>query len=554
MPPAAPATFPQLLRSAAERHAGRTALVDGGVRLSYAGLHTAVVQTARAFAALGVRPGDRVGIWAPNSWQWVVSLLAATYQGAVLVPVNSRYTGHEAVDLLRRTGARALVVADGFLGRSQLAEARDAARPADSGAAGGGPPEEAPPIPGLPGLAAVVRIGEAPAAADSAAHPGVVEFEELDGLAARVDAAEIERRADAVRPDDDADILFTSGTTGRSKGARSAHRQTIGVARSWGRCGAVTAEDRYLLVNPFFHSFGYKAGIVVCLLHGAAMLPQAVFERDAVLRLAAQERATILAGAPPVFQAMLDAPLRAELDLSALRLGVTGASVVPVALVERVQSELGFAAVITAYGLTEAVVATMCRAGDPPALVAGSCGRAVDGVEVRTAGPGGTVLGPGEEGEVQVRGDIVMRGYLDDPAATAEAVDGEGWLHTGDVGRLDAAGYLSITDRIKDMYVVGGFNVYPAEVEQVLARMDGIAEAAVVGVPDPRLHEVGRAYIVPRGGAAPTEEEVIAFCRTRLANFKVPRSVEVVGALPRNASGKILKRALRPGAAPAAQG
>jgi acyl-CoA synthetase (AMP-forming)/AMP-acid ligase II len=210
------------------------------------------------------------------------------------------------------------------------------------------------------------------------------------------------------------------------------------------------------------------------------------------------------------------------------------------------QDELSFDLVLTAFGMTECVVGTMCRRGDPPDVVAGTCGRVVPGLEMRIARPGDNEpLPAGEEGELLFRGDTVMLGYLDDPEATAEAIDADGWLHTGDIGRVDEAGYLRITDRLKDVFFVGGFNVYPAEVEQVLARLDGVVESAVVGVPDDRLGEVGKAYVVRREGAVLDEEDVLAFLRERVANFKVPRQVEFVDALPRNLSGKVLKRELR---------
>jgi acyl-CoA synthetase (AMP-forming)/AMP-acid ligase II len=521
-------TLPGVLRATAAAHPGRQALLDGEVSLSYADLHAEVRTTARALVGLGVEPGDRVGIWAPNSWQWAVSALAITYIGAVLVPLNSRYTGHEVVDIARRTRTRALFLADGFLGRSQFDELCKAA------AGEGG---DASPVPGLPDLMAVVRI---PYAGDV---EGVLTYPELSGVAERVPLEAVEALADAVSPGDDADILFTSGTTGRSKGARSAHRQTVDTAREWSEHGRVSAADRYLIVNPFFHSFGYKAGILVCLLHGATMLPQAVFDLAETLRMIREEKVTLLAGAPTIFQALLEAPDRG--DTGSLRLAVTGATIVPVALVERMQAELGFDLVLTAYGLTEAVVATMCRPGDPDALVAGSVGRAVDGYELRIGEPGGDgTQPPGVEGEVLLRGDNVMLGYLDDPEATAAAIDAGGWLHTGDIGRVDERGYLTITDRLKDMFITGGFNVYPAEIEQVLARLDGVVESAAIGVPDARLGEVGKVYVVRRGGGL-TEEDVVAHCRERLAGFKVPRQVAFVDELPRNLSGKVLKRDLR---------
>jgi len=289
------------------------------------------------------------------------------------------------------------------------------------------------------------------------------------------------------------------------------------------------------VVSPFFHTFGYKAGILACLVSGAALVSQATFDAGAAMRLIEAERITVLPGAPAIYASILDHPERGSFDLSSLRLAVTGAADVPVALVERMRRELNFETVLTGYGLTEAVVATMCRPGDAAEIVASTSGRAAAGFEVR--------IGPSEE--ILLRGPNLMLGYLDDPVATAAAIDGDGWLHTGDAGRLDAGGYLAITGRIKDMYLCGGFNVYPAEVEQVLARLDGVAESAVIGVPDPRLGEVGRAFLVTRPGHALAEADVLAFCRERLANYKVPRRAVFRAALPRNASGKVLKRVLR---------
>jgi acyl-CoA synthetase (AMP-forming)/AMP-acid ligase II len=508
-----PATLPQALRDAATRYADHAAIQDGPTTIGFRQLLDEVRTMARAYVALGVRPRDRVALWAPNSWQWEVAALAVSYAGGTLVPVNTRYTGYEAVDLLHRTRARVAVVAEGFLRRSYVGELGVAA--AEMGVE----------------LPTLVRLAD---------------WASLGSSAVRVPVDEVEARADRVLGDDVADILFTSGTTGRSKGACSAHRQTVAVARIWGELAGMLADDRYLAVNPFFHSFGYKAGIVVSLLHGTTLLPMATFDVTAALRLVESQRVTVLPGAPTVYQSLLDAPDRALHDLSSLRTAVTGAAVVPVALVERMQSELSFETVLTAFGMTECVVGTMCRPGDPDEVVARTCGRVVPGLELRIADPGGNApLPPGEVGEVLFRGDTVMLGYLDDAEATAEAVDADGWLHSGDLGTVDEDGYLTITDRLKDVYIVGGFNVYPAEVEQVLARLDGVADSAVVGVPDDRLGEVGRAFVVRRHGSDLTTDDVVAFARDRLANFKVPRSVEFVGALPRNPSGKVLKRDLR---------
>ena len=500
----APDTVPAVLRFAAERFGDRPAFVSAERRLSFAALLDEVHAVARGYVARGLEPHDRVCVWAPNSLDWVVAALAVSYAGGTLVPVNSRYTGHEAADIVDRTKARIVVVADGFLDRTQIADLRAASD--------------------LPHVREVVDLAQL---AD-VAHAGEA-----------VDQDTIEGRADAVTADDVADILFTSGTTGRPKGAMSAHRQTVGVARAWGELGGVTADDRYLVINPFFHSFGYKAGIVVGLTTGAALHPLATFDLDETMRLIQEEGITVLPGAPTIYQSLLSAPHRADFDLSSLRLAVTGAAVVPVVLIERMHAPepegLGIDQVVTAFDMTEAVVATMCREDDSAETVATTCGRPIPGMEAAI----------GDNGELLLRGEFVMLGYLDDPRATAEAIDADGWLHTGDIGTLDEHGNLTITDRLKDMYICGGFNVYPAEVEQALMRLEGVRDVAVIGVPDERMGEVGRAFVVVAAGSTTGAEDVLAFARERLANFKVPREVELVDALPRNLGGKVLKNELR---------
>jgi acyl-CoA synthetase (AMP-forming)/AMP-acid ligase II len=495
-------TIPGALTAAASTRGHHPAYVAGDTVVTFGDLVAWVRETARGYCALGLHPGDRVCVWAPNSIEWAVAALAATYAGGVLVPVNSRYTASEAADIVERTGATLVVVDDGFLGRTQISDLRAAS--------------------------SLNTVRE------------VVDLNHLDRLAELDTHVDVDARARAVSPDDVADILFTSGTTGRSKGAMSTHRQTTGVAAVWGSLGGVTAEDRYLVVNPFFHSFGYKVGIVTGLLTGATLYPVATFDVDAVARLVETARITVLPGAPTIFSSLLAADAHHSHDISSLRLAVTGAAVVPVVLIERMRSELAIDKVVTAFGMTEAVVATMCRGDEPAEVVASTCGRAIPGMEVRI----------GDQGEVLLRGDYVVQGYLDDPEATAEAIDADGWLHTGDVGTLDADGNLTITDRLKDMYISGGFNVYPAEVEQVLSRMDGVVDVAVAGVPDDRMGEVGKAWVVTdRAGHAPTADDVIAYARQHLANFKVPRQVELIDALPRNLSGKVLKTELREGTA-----
>ncbi|QHC20551.1 FadD3 family acyl-CoA ligase [Streptomyces sp. GS7] len=521
----------RLVRTAAERYGPREAVVEGRARVSYAELGERVERAAAACIAAGVAPGDRVAVWAPNTLDWIVSALGAVTAGAVLVPVNTRFKGTEAAYVLRRTRARILFITGTFLGTSYVAALRRAAR---EGTGSG-------PLPGLPRLERVVVL------ADDAPADFTTWRDFLAGGRA-VPAGTVRARADAIRPDAPSDIVFTSGTTGHPKGAVITHAQTLRAYDVWSELAGLQEGDRYLIVNPFFHTFGYKAGIIACLLRGATMVPQPVFSAETALANIAAERISVLPGPPTLHQQLLDHPDRALHDLSALRLVVTGAAVVPLELVERLRSELKIATVLTAYGLSESSgVVTMCRRGDPPEVIAATSGRALPDTEVRVVDAAGRATAPGRPGEVLVRGYHVMSGYFEDPVATARAITPDGWLRTGDVGVLDADGNLRITDRIKDLFIVGGFNAYPAEIEQLLARHPDIAEVAVVGIPDSRLGEVGKAYAVRRPGSSLTADDLIAWSRREMANYKVPREVDFVAELPRNASGKVLKTQLREG-------
>ncbi|OAH15236.1 FadD3 family acyl-CoA ligase [Streptomyces jeddahensis] len=527
-------SIPGLVRAAAERYGEREAVVDGRTRISYAELGERVERAAAACIANGVRAGDRVGVWAPNTLDWIVSALGAVTAGAVLVPLNTRFKGAEAAYVLERTRAKLLFVTGTFLGASYVASLRRAA--------GEGPGVGAGPLPGLPHLEQVVVLSDEAAPADFRTWKDFL----ADGDG--VGDAEVRTRADAVTGGSPSDIIFTSGTTGRPKGAVITHAQTLRGYEVWSDLAGLRKGDRYLIVNPFFHTFGYKAGIVACLMRGATMVPQPVFNVDTVLANIAAERISVLPGPPTLHQSLLDHPSRDAYDLSALRLVVTGAAVVPLQLVERLRGELHVDTVLTAYGLSEASgIVTMCRRGDAAEVIASTSGRAIPGTEVRVVAPSGAGQPPGTPGEVLVRGFNVMQGYFEDPAATAEVLTPDGWLHTGDVGVLDAAGNLRITDRIKDMFIVGGFNAYPAEIEQLLGLHPDVADVAVIGVPDARLGEVGKAYVVRRPGAVVTADDLIAWSRREMANYKVPRSVEFVGELPRNASGKVVKGELRAG-------
>ncbi|MFJ4711417.1 FadD3 family acyl-CoA ligase [Streptomyces sp. NPDC088785] len=514
-------TIPGLVADAVTRYADREAVVDGRTRISYAELGARVERAAAACIASGVEPGDRVALWAPNTLDWIVAALGAVGAGAVLVPLNTRFKGAEAADILARSRARLLFVTGTFLGTSYVASLR---RAQQAGAE-------------LPHLDEVVVL------ADSAPDaPGYRTWKEFLTAGEKTGAARVRERAARVDAASPSDIVFTSGTTGRPKGAVITHGQTLRGYEIWADLAGLREGDRYLIVNPFFHTFGYKAGVIACLMRGATMVPQPVFDVDTVLANIAAERISVLPGPPTLHQSLLDHPARDTHDLSALRVVVTGAAVVPLRLVERLRGELRVATVLTAYGLTEASgIVTMCRRGDDPETIASTSGRAIPGTELRVAAP------PGEPGEILVRGFNVMREYFEDPAATREVITEDGWLHTGDVGVLDDGGNLRITDRIKDMFIVGGFNAYPAEIEQLLGVHPDVADVAVVGVPDGRLGEVGKAYVVRRPDSVLTGDDLIAWARREMANYKVPRTVQFVPGLPRNASGKVLKRELRTG-------
>jgi acyl-CoA synthetase (AMP-forming)/AMP-acid ligase II len=288
-----------------------------------------------------------------------------------------------------------------------------------------------------------------------------------------------------------------------------------------------------------------KVGWVACLLSGAVMVPMPQFDVAQAIRHIVDDRIAFLPGPPTIFQMLLDEKAKADFDCSSLRGGTTGAATVPPVLIERIRTELGMKDIITAYGMTECVNITSCRPGDAAERIATTCGAAIPGNEVIIAGDDGQEVPRGETGEIRVRGQGVMLGYLDDPDATAEAIDKDGWLHTGDVGTMDADGYVRITDRLKDMFISGGFNVYPAEIEKLLANHPAISMVAVVGVPDVRMGEVGKAFVVLRPGELLEEAELIAWARDNMANYKVPRTIAFVGDLPRNASGKVLKMDLK---------
>ena len=476
-------TIPEMVLSAADRFGDAEAVVDGPLRLTFTEFVERIRCAAGAFADLSIDKGDRVAIWAPNSAEWIVAAFGLLTAGGVLVPVNTRFKSEEAVDIIGRSGAKAVLVQKDFLGLDYSAPA------------------------GVP----------------------VIDLKS-DFLSS---GSPFEQGASGLKGTDISDIIFTSGTTGRPKGAMMNHRQTLRMYEEWATLADLREGDRYLMINPYFHTFGLKAGLVASFLRGATMLPVDVFDVDRVVELIERERITMLPGPPTLYHSLL--AVRDKDKLATLRAGVTGAADIPVELVRRIHDELPFQTLMTGYGLTEAGNVTLSLPGDSFEDVATTAGVPCEGVEVRIAA----------DGEVLVRGYGVMQGYLDDPAATAEAIDEDGWLHTGDLGSFNDEGRLRIVGRKKDMFIVGGFNAYPAEIEGFLLEHPAVAQAAVIGVPDERLGQVGKAFVVAKGNDGVTSEDLISWSRQRMAGFKVPRYVEFLDELPLNATGKVMKDRLQ---------
>jgi HIP---CoA ligase len=516
-------TIPALTASAAERFGDRPAVVDGGTTLTYSELAEGARTFAAALVASGIEPGDRVALWSFNSVEWIVAVLGVFEAGAVLVPVNTRFKAAEAADILRRSGARVLLTTTDFLGVDYV-EVLDGVRSE------------------LPALDTVVAVGGR-ATGDS------VGWTEFVGRATDEARAEVARRVAALGPDDPSDIMFTSGTTGAPKGVVQTHGRTLVIGTDWVDMTGLAAGDRYLMINPYFHMFGLKAGILASVAAGATMYPQAVFDVDEVLARIGAEHITVLPGPPTLYQSILEHPDRDRYDLSSLRIAVTGAADIPVELIRRIRAELPFSVVAVGYGLTEGGTATGTGPDDPPEIVATTVGRPRPGFELRIVDGDGHDVADGEPGEILLKGASVMSHYLDDEEATAEAFTDDGWLKTGDQGVVDDAGCLRIVGRSKDMFIVGGFNAYPAEIENLMLRHTDVAQVAVIGVPDERMGEVGMAFVVPRVGTSPTSDELVAWARAEMANYKAPRVVEVVDELPLNATGKVEKNVLRARAA-----
>ncbi len=522
--PTLPDTYPGLVARAAELFGDTEAVSDGEISMTWTELVEQIDRCAAALVATGIEPGDTVGVWAPNAWEWVVAALGSLRAGAVIVPVNTRFKGREAAYVLDKARVRLLFTVVGFLGNDYVSDL------AASGAE----------VPSLEHT--VILRGDV--------VDGTVGFEDFLARGGESERSEVLRRSAEVRGNDLGLIMFTSGTTGLPKGVLVRQAPIITGFSHYAAQLGMREGDRMLIINPFFHAFGFNGAITPCLMHGGTMLPHPVFDVPAVLQRIQDEQVTVFPGPPALFQGLLNHAELDAYDTSSLRSALTGAASIPVEMVVAMRERLGFDVVITAYGMTETHgLASLCRAEDPPELVASTSGRSIPGVELRIVDDDGNDVPRGQAGELWVRGHMVMKGYLDAPEQTAETITPDGWLKTGDVAVMDDAGYIDITDRKKDMFINGGFNAYPAEIERMMVEHPGVGQVAVIGVPDERLGEVGAAFVVPAPEGAPTVEELHDFCREQMANYKVPRYFWFVDALPLNPSNKVLKTELRDQAA-----
>ncbi|HST40109.1 MAG TPA: AMP-binding protein [Conexibacter sp.] len=510
-------TIGENLRRTARRVGARDALVacEQGLRWTYAELDAAVDRLASGLLALGVQKGDRVGLWSPNRWEWVLVQYATARVGAVLVNVNPAYRTHELAYALRQSGTSVLFAARAFKTSDYAAMVAQV----------GGE---------LSDLREVVFFD------DDAAWERLV--------ATPADDAALAERAATLSFDDPIDIQYTSGTTGAPKGATLSHHNLLNNGFFVGELIDYSEQDRVCIPVPFYHCFGMVMGNLAATSHGACMvIPAAGFDPAATLRAVAQERCTSLYGVPTMFIAMLADPTFAEHDLSSLRTGIMAGSPCPIEVMKQVIDRMHMGEVSICYGMTEtSPVSTQTRTDDPLELRVGSVGRVGPHVEVKVVDPEtGLVVERGQTGELCTRGYSVMLGYWGEQEKTDEAIDAAGWMHTGDLATMDDGGYLAIVGRIKDMVIRGGENVYPREVEELLYLHEDVIDVQVVGVPDEKYGEELCAWVRLREGAALEADDVRAFCRERVAHFKVPRHVLFVDEFPMTVTGKVQKYKMR---------
>jgi fatty-acyl-CoA synthase len=506
------------LERTVDRFGEREALVSCAQerRYTYAELGAAVDELARALMAVGLAKGDRIGIWSPNCAEWTLVQFATAKLGAILVNINPAYRTSELEYVLRQSGCRMLVAAPAFKTsdyRAMIGEVR----------------------PQLPELERVVFL-------DSP------DWDELLAGAGGVTPQQLRERADGLAPDEPINIQYTSGTTGFPKGATLTHLNILNNGFFVGEGCRYTEADRVCIPVPFYHCFGMVMGNLGATTHGSVMvIPAPAFDPEATLAACAAERCTSLYGVPTMFIAQLDHPRFGDYDLSSLRTGIMAGSPCPAEVMKRVMDLMNMSEVGICYGMTEtSPVSTQTAFDDPVDKRVGSVGRVHPHVEVKIVDPAdGATVARGEPGELCTRGYSVMAGYWNDAERTAEAIDADGWMHTGDLATMDDEGYVNIVGRSKDMVIRGGENVYPREVEEFLYGHPEIADVQVIGVPDERYGEELMAWVIPRTGASLDEEAVRSFCQGRIAHYKIPRYVKFVDAFPMTVTGKVQKFKMR---------
>ncbi len=530
-------TIPSLLADTARRHAAREAVVfpNLGIRWTWEEFAQRVDRIAAGFVALGLRAGDRIGIWSPNRPEWVLTQFASARAGLILTTINPAYRSAELEYVLNKVQAKALVTAESFKSSDYLGMLRmlapelETAEPGRLSAAR------------LPHLQIVITTGRTGA-------PGMIAFGELDRLATDEARACLDAVAGAMRPEDPINIQFTSGTTGAPKGATLSHVNIVNNGRLTVRRMDFTENDRLCIPVPLYHCFGMVMGTLGCAATGAAMVfPAEGFEPLATLRALSSENCTAVYGVPTMFSAMLDHPEFAAFTFASLRTGIMAGAPCPIELMKRVVASMGLREVTIAYGMTEtSPVSFQSHTDDPLERRVTTVGQVHPHVEVRIADPAtGRTVAPGVRGELLTRGYSVMLGYWDDEVNTRAAIDAEGFMHTGDLATVDAEGYCNIVGRVKDMVIRGGENVYPREVEEFIYRHPAVQTVQVFGVPDALYGEELACWIITRPGVTVTVDEIRDFCRSSIAHFKVPRYIEFVTEIPMTVTGKAQKFRMR---------
>jgi len=529
-------TLGSILDRVGARFPKQEAIVTEKERVTYETMLDKSNSLANAMLKMGVKKGDKVAIWMSNIPEWVYAHFACVKIGAPIIPLNTRYKVHELEYILRKSDTTTLLMMDRFLNIDFIPMIDDVCPELKECEPGDLKSEK------LPLLKRVIVVGEQ-------SYPGMLDYAAvLEAGKGYADSAELKKAQESVQPDDVYIIPFTSGTTGFPKGVVTTHYQYVRVVEAFSQRFQMTEKDRILVVSPFYHNMGNMTGMTLAACHGACILPMESFDPGEGLRLIDEEKVTNFTGSPTMYIMMLDHADFPNRDTSGVKSAIIGGADVSPDLVRTIIDKMGIRDLIAGYGMTENTgISTFTRRGDPPELVAQTCGKMIfDDCELKVMDPEtGEELPPNTQGEIRTRGWFVMKEYYKQPEETAEAFDDNGWFHSGDLATMDENGYLKITGRLKDMFITGGVNAYPAEIESFLMTHPKVAMAAVAGVPDRRMGEVAMAFLKLKEGETATAEEIIAFAREKMANYKAPRHVKFVDDFPMTATGKIQKFVLR---------